>query len=93
MSDEQTVQLAVIRERESGKVRCIYLGQFRVYGSKPYVSEHLPHEFFEIPISAVEAAVRFEKKFPQTEAPKKFEQPDNRTNPSVEEDQQTPEET
>ncbi len=83
MSDEPTVQLAVVREK-SGGVRCIYLGQFRVYGSKPYVSEHLPHEFYEIPISAVEAALRFEKKFPQTEAPNKFEKPDARANPDGE---------
>jgi len=71
----ETIQLAVVREH-SGKVRCIYLGHLRVFGSKPYVSENLPHEFYNVALSDVEAATRFERKHPEAEAPKAFTKPD-----------------
>lgn len=69
------IQLAIVREKSGGKIRCMYLGHLRVFGSKPYASENLPHDFYTIKISDVEAAVRFERKHPNTEPPYVFEKP------------------
>lgn len=63
-SDVPKIQITVVRNRGGG-VRCVYVGNFRVVGAKPYVSENLPHEFFEADLADVEEACAFARKYPE----------------------------
>lgn len=51
------IQLTLVREKSGNRIRCIYLGDLRVFGAKPYVSENLPHEFFQIEARDLEAVL------------------------------------
>lgn len=64
MSAEPKIQITIVRNRH-GSVRCIYVGNFRVVGTKPYVSEKLPHEFFAADLKDVEEACAFARKYPE----------------------------
>lgn len=63
MTKAPSIELVVVREH-SGGVRAIYLGHLRVFGAKPYVSEDLPHEHYDIALSDAEDAVRFARENP-----------------------------
>jgi hypothetical protein len=67
MSDDPKIQITIVRNH-SGSVRCIYMGNFRVVGTKPYASERLPHEFFEASVSEIEEACAFARKYPERAA-------------------------
>ena len=58
-----TIQITVVREKGGKRVRCIYIGHLRVWGSKPYVTENLPHEFFDVPMSEIDNALHFERAY------------------------------
>ena len=47
------IDVTVMREK-SGGIRCIYIGSHRVIGQKPYVSENLPQEIYQVPLKMIE---------------------------------------
>lgn len=46
---EDIIEVIVI----DGRVRCVYLNEFRVVGSKPYVTEHQSVTRFKIPAGEI----------------------------------------
>lgn len=46
---EDVIEVVII----CGKVRCIYLNDYRIAGSKPYVTEHGSVETFKVPIGEI----------------------------------------
>lgn len=47
------IDVTVVREN-CGDIRCIYVGSRRVMGQKPYVSENLPQEIYQVPLKMIE---------------------------------------
>lgn len=50
------VPVTIVMERDRKRIRCIYINDHRVVGGKPYVSENLPHHFFEVDAERLESA-------------------------------------
>lgn len=58
---EMTLQLVVVLEPKGRGVRCVYLGDRRIAGGKPYASEDLPHTHYTVPMADVLEAVGLSK--------------------------------
>ena len=57
MSDR--IDITIVRECDRRKARAVYVGNLRVWGSKPYASENLPSESFSVSIHEMEKALEF----------------------------------
>lgn len=53
------IDITVVREKNGG-IRCIYIGDFRVVGQKPYISEQLAQQTYPVPMKAIQDALDHE---------------------------------
>lgn len=52
--NEDVIEVVVI----GGRVRCVYLNDFRVAGSKPYASERQSITRFKVPVGEIRAQLK-----------------------------------
>lgn len=55
---EDVIEVVII----GGKVRCIYLNDYRIAGSKPYVSENGSVETFKVPLGEIRRNLKRKKR-------------------------------
>jgi hypothetical protein len=58
--DPNKIPLTVVSNPKGRGVRCVYLGNHRIVGSKPYVTEDLPHHNFSTSQDELQRAFRCE---------------------------------
>lgn len=64
----------------AGAVRCVYLNDYRIVGSKPYASEELPFRDFKVTLADLENAIPAIRRTPQeAAAPELYEALDELT--------------
>lgn len=57
---DKEIELQIVWEAGGGqKIRCIYLNDYRVIGSKPYVSENLAHTIHKIKLRELANAIGY----------------------------------